>query len=823
MPIFNFPKMPCFFFMLGKTASGIAAQAASSMRDHIPAMNLHQMRYICAMDENDYAALEEKIRNHDVNKCEEADYYNRFDPANAAGMVNQARQAIMPHSEELLNLGISMNGIVVYYVVQAGEVDAASLFAAEDTVRRYARTNGFTYRNALCVLLSAQYGNFANQGRWLGEEDSDGRWQVKDGFREFEKILLLTPKDDIGMESEAVRRKMEDAFPIALLMAHDINYVAREAQVYTIAYNKLNATSADLRLLRDHLASEELENWFARTNGTDPWMLLSTRSLPVVSGDNPLQEALEKSAKAQAPTLADLALTLPLQEADANMFNAILAFEEKNGRAMCNQEHWSKQWSEELLEAVKQSHQPDRLRAFLMDTQSGSPKHSAYSITRQENGSSFTLERLGERLEAVILPKKNFMEKAAHYNLRCLNAYYTAYEHFCIERLVWERARCITRAIDDVCARIGSWIDMRRSVLSKHLITDPALINNLQNLCGAHATTLRGEYRKLNVANDLLGFADLVPGLYSEEENSWENLYAIYRDQVQCAGDFTSSFIAGKTNTQLADSVAKALEQESRLLSHWPANAALPHPQPIYMMRQELAFRVQGAGLTGCREIPGDLVECYSVFPMLSREQLDELLTMGLFDANGQPMTTVQPVNVVVAAPVEENAPQPAQNPWNINIVFAGGQYHLVWDYADSANSCRVEVNGNVVSPTYTYARYCGNGRGLPLQPGHLGKESFAKVRITNGTRYQEWEVRIPRTLTPIILQPDCRTKSVALDQSQTLYCYRYLSNLNYLDQGVLRLEKKNGVIFDYDIVGTSNGWITLWSAESMPKLYEIQ
>lgn len=822
MPVFDVPKTPCFFFMLGKTASSIAAQAASSIRDHIPAINLHQMRYICAMDAKGYTALEEKIRNHDVSECEDAHYYNNFTPASAASMIDQARQAIMPHSADLIGQGISMNGICVYYVVQAGEVDAASLFAAEASVRQHAKANGFTYRNALCVLLSAKNDDFAKQGQWLSQVDGNGQQQVKNGFQDFEKILLLTPKDNIGDESEAVRRKMEDAFPIALLLAHNSNYVDKNTQVYTIAYDKLNATSADLRLLRDHLASEELENWFSRTNGSDPWMLLSTRSLPVVAGDNPLQDALEKSAKAHTPTLADLALNLPLQEADLNILDAILAFEENNGRAMCNQENWSKQLASELLEAIKQSHQPDHLRDFLMDTKSNhAPKRCAYNIEKQ-NSSSFALECLRDRLNAVILPKKSFMEKVAHYNLRCLNAYYTAYEHFCVERLIWERAKCITHVIDDVCAQIGRWIDTRRSVLNKHLITDAALISNLQTLCGPYAATLRGQYRHLDVANDLLGFIDLVPGLYSEADNSWEELYITYRDQVQCASDFTSTFIGNRSNQQLANTIPLALDKESRLLSSWPSTAPLPHPAPVYMMQHDLAFRVQGAGLKGCLEIPGDLVERYLIFPMLGQNQLNALLTMGLFDTNGQPMPPVHPVNVGGVNHPQGNNNQPVQNPWNINVVKVAGQYHLTWTYADRTNSCRIEINGRVINLAYSFNQYNANGMGLPLQTGQLGKGSFARVQITNGGKQQAWNVRIPRTLTPVTPVLDGRVK-VELDQNHVLYCYRYFSNLSYLDQGILRLEKTNGVTFDYDIVGTNNNWITLWCTNVLPSLYEIQ
>lgn len=833
MSVFDVPTMPCFFFMLGKTASSIAAQAASSLQDHVPASRLHQFRYICAMDESSYADLEKQFRNHNVRKCDEADYYNQLNAEVATGMIDRARSAMMAHSAELLDQGISMNSMAVYYVTQAGEVDANTLFAIEAAVHQYVKATGCTYRNALCMLASAQFSDFAMQGNWLSEINANGVPQVKSGFQNFEKILLLTPKDDIGMESEAVRRKMEDAFPIALLMAHNSNYVDSKTQVYTIAYDKLNATSADLRLLRDHLASEELENWFARSNGTDPWVLLSTRSLPLIQSNDPLFDALEKSAKAEAPTIADLALNADLQDAGFSAMETVLQFDQKNSRAMCNQEDWKSRWMHELLEAVQNTHQPDRLRNFLMDTQSAvSIKHSAYNIFKKNKDTDFSTEELQKRLNRVILPTKTLRDKlagSAHYNLRCLQAYCSAYERFCVERMIWERAKCITGAIEEVCATIDKWIKIRRSALSKHLITDAALIQNLSTLCGPYENVLRHAYRQMDIAADLLGFANLAPGLCQEKNNTWEELYVTYRDQVQPANDFTSTFIAGNTNQQLFNNLSNALDRESRLLTGWPTAAAMPHPSPIYMMRNDLALRVQGAGSLSCREIPGDLVERFAVFPVLTRTAnpannpgLDGLLTMGIFNTNALVVNPIQPVNI---PPDDDGAAPPAQkmtNPWNINIVFIGGQYYLTWDYKDNANSCTISLNGEEIEQDYSFSEYCNNNRSLPLQPSMLGKGSYVQVLITNGSQQQQYDVRLVRNIIPINLDAD-GGRPITVDKSLMLYRYRFLSTLNYGDQATLRLEKRNGVCYEYDIVGTSDQWIRLWCTDDLPDLYLIQ
>lgn len=823
MPYLEIPNMPCIFFMLGKSPSSIAAQAASSVRDHIPSQNLPQMQYVCAMDENDYNDLEQQIKRHEIAKCTEALYYNTLNPESAAGMIDHARQEIVRALSSSFNLGINTNGLTVYYVVQTAEINTAVLFGIENSVRKYAEMLGYTYRNALCLISSAKYTDYSKQGKWLSEIDASGQPHTKNGFNSFEKILLLTPRDSDGMDTVAIRRKLEDSFPVALFMAHNSNYVPLSTHVYTIGYDKLNATSADLRLLRDHIASEELENWFAKSSGKDPWSMIYTESLPTTAGDNPLYNALETSARNDIPSLADLVLTADLDKKEFNPIEHIVCFEELNGNNLRNQEDWKRRWIAQLLEKIRKSHQLDRLKDYLSDTvQSISLKRSAHNIIIGFGEASFTPSDLRDDLEAIVSPSKTLFENPGHYNLRCLNAYYSTYKVFCSRRAVYERAKCIESAVNEVCAMLEKWIQIRRNALSKHLIQDRTLIDNLTNLCGSYANLLRSAFRQLDVSNDLIGFVDFAPSLYNETNDSWEELYTTYRNQVTPENDFTAAFIKGKSETQLRDEMDQAFDANKRLLTGWPTAAGAPHPTDFYMMRHDLLLHLNSNSLI-VREIPGDLVERLSTYSILNRNCLDDLLTMGIFRTDGADVASVDPVNIRSFADVLDTTTEVSEdNPWNIELIFENNVYHIKWKYFDQSNSCKILINNTLISPSYTYADYSATGHAIKVDRSKLGESSHVNITIINGSLQKNRVVKVPRTKEEFSIKYDARAKRVALD-AETGFSRAYVDYVpDYESKCILRAEKKRGIYFDYLLEGNGDSKITLWVGDHEPKIYLI-
>ena len=716
------PGSLAIFLAVGNETAELAGHIVSSMDDHVPAEHRPAMACVSLVDERfDQAhALHENLHYQYTAKQPLVD--------TALTVVNQTVTRMM---EALfvsgLTTGVTFSRVSVTLLVDAaGRHALAELEALRERLVRLLQEQGRDVDVLLCLLANNKTPQ--RQRAWLLDHG-----ELRPEIQNYRKVLLLTPQRLNGLDIDLTAREMLDAVLPAMLLilnGHEMNMPTR---LYTAAFTKAGGTSNDILELKQHIAAEVLDGYFANSSGlTDPdvWAFLSTPEVDLTHGKS-AADRVRYAAQRHVPTLEHLVLNADLESKDFDPVQHILDFDEMNVKAMTSLSVWPERWLTGMK--AKLSSEVQRPDGFLQRLEENAPMAteilSAYRQAYMAAEQFADTNAVRHALQTMNLDiRRPLMKARQDHHLMLLSVAVEAYQDVCVQRIAYALLDALQKGLGELRTALRAMKESRQHALRPYMMPE-AKAAMLRGMCPDAAMDLQQSYSQ-SVQLELLNTYLLHSHeLYSPDgEPYWRSLYTEFKNRGKPTSSFSAAFLQGKDPHALLQAVMNMSALSSPMLPKYPdVLGAMPSPASYYLVNNSIAERLGGvqAGFD-VYGIPGDLREHLSLYAL--SDDLSILPLMSMFRESAElPEADSQLPVAISAKPQDVKAPAVIENGnfWNVKVRMLDKGLLLSFDWPDPEEVVAIRLNGRELTGWYTYGEYIRNAHSYrvaeeDLPPGNL-------------------------------------------------------------------------------------------------------
>lgn len=752
------PDCLSFFLMIGSDLSELAAHVASSVRDHCAEPDRFSVNCIALVGE-DFDVDEETIIERDL-------YYSCPSPMKdtlnetALLVVRDKLQKTMNRTEGIPKFHYQFNRIRFVIIADtAGEHDLAALDSLRQALIDEMNADGKSATVLLC--LTAENAQAAEQREWLMTDDGNLREEIN----RFEKVLLLTPHNMKGIITLSTRRDMQDVVFPALIMMMNGHMLTEADRLYTAAYKKQGGTSNDVLELRRHIAASVLENYFNKPDALGRQDILTILSTDRIRLDEPGKTLIDKAkvcAGRYVPELRHLVLTADLENKDFNPIMHIMAFDNMNRERMTEIGNWPEEWLNDVKGKILKQIYLDTIRDEL--NENSNEKNLASEIlqcwselmtrvTGEENQMQESLER---RLNASCpTPKRAFLQGTRDYNMIWLNAAVGVYADICRERIAYRILTCLQMGIKPLRAFLKEAIDQRQKVLTAYQMENDKL-RVLTDIIPEAARELKDSYTRTGLIEKLPTFIQYKGKLNTKEGRPhWRNLYHEFLAKGVETSSFSEAYIKGMDSIGVRKKIEPLGEEVYAMIPSYPDElGVMKTPVKSFLLNKSVSDKLQdNIQDSQVYEVPGDLLEHVSLFPMGT--DLEAMTKLTMFRKMPWAHTVESRENGPRALTGKQQTRQPQQkvetnlNPWNIQIIDTENGQMLCWDYPVDHGDAIIHVNGKIIKTGYRYIDYVNSGMGLQLKEWDLASGNL-RIEIECGSERQKYQTEYQKPGEPV-------------------------------------------------------------------------
>ena len=752
------PDCLSFFLTIGSDLSELAAHIASSVRDHCAEPDRFSVNCIALVGE-DFDVDEETIIERDL-------YYSCPSPMKetlnetAILVVRDKLQKTMNRTGGIPKFHYQFNRIRFVIIADtAGEYELATLDSLRQALIDEMNANGKSATVLLC--LTAENDHATEQREWLMTEDE----RLREEINQFEKVLLLTPHNMKGIITLSTRRDMQDvAFP-ALIMMMNGHMLTEADRFYTAAYKKQGGTSNDVLELRRHIAASVLETYFNKPDALNRQEILSILSTKRIQLDGPGKTLIEKAkvcAGRYVPELRHLVLTADLENKDFNPIMHIMKFDNMNRERMTEIGNWPEEWLNEVKGTIlNQIHLDviwDELNVNSNEKNLASEILQCWSelmtrVTGEEKKLEESLER--RLIASCPTPKRAFLQGTRDYNMIWLNAAVVVYADICRERIAYRILTCLQMGIKPLRAFLKEAIDQRQMVLTAYQMENDKL-RVLTDLIPAAARELRESYTRPDLIEKLPTFLQYKSKLNTKDGRPyWKNLYQEFLAKGVETSSFSEAFIKGMDKIGLRKKIEPLGEEVYAMIPSYPDELGVMKPPVKSFLLNKSAADMLDDTIQDSQvyEVPGDLLEHVSLFPM--GIDLEAMTKLTMFRKIPWAHTIRSRDNGPTALTGKQQIRQPQQkaetnlNPWNIQIIDTENGQMLCWDYPVDHGDAIIHVNDKIIKTGYRYIDYVNSGKGLQLKEWDLASGNL-RIEIECGSERLQYQTEYKKPGEPV-------------------------------------------------------------------------
>ncbi len=705
MPI---PSSLSIFVAVGNETAEAAGHIVSAIADHVQGNYRPAMACISLVDK--------------TFDCEHALYdnlhYTYSDQLPMSDVATQVvRNVIQERMELLLDddmIAIDFRRVSFILVVDAaGKHSLAELDKLRRCLTKMQQADGRYVNTLLCVL--ADNHKKAVQRCWLMDGD-----RLRPEIEYYKKILLLTPQRYDGVDTKHTARDVLDVVLPALLLimqGHEMNSPAR---LYTASYDKSGGTSSDIAELRQHIAAEVLDSYFADSTmltANEVWALLSTPEVNLRSGKTATERVMQAAA-AHVPTLEHLVLTADLDNKNFDPVQHILAFDEMNCKAMCDPRDWPQRW----LNSVKQKllSEVERPDGYLEMLSEDAPITAeilrAYGDSLREYEKFADTQAVSRALESIDFDvRRGLLKSRRDHHLMLLNTAVDAYQDICRRRIAYCILISLQQGMKELRTCLENMRESRVQALKTYMMLE-AKAKMLKDMCADAARDLEQSYSRSELVKQLPSYLQHRQELYREGgARFWHQIYTEFKNKGRRTGSFASAFLMGNDQLTLMNTIRNRLGRDSAMISSYPEEMGrMPEPcARVYLLNDSIAEKLETRiDNSNVFAVPGDLMEHISLYALSESLELMTALAMFQqgddfpgFEEHQPPVINRRRTENISSEELSGNF----HNPWHIATRMMNGTLMLSFDWPDREAHMTIRLNDETLENMYTYNRYLQN------------------------------------------------------------------------------------------------------------------
>ncbi len=710
------PKIPSLFVLVGDEASMEAENLVSVLMDHAEPERRPLMQVICLWENP-----KQRVMDHPLVHVS---HYRLDQVAGVfSAVVRERRNVMMETVGENVAENIQLGKQYIAFVAKGLSVPLSVILGLRENAQLYVKASGCAFLSQLCLLAEDDPIAYNSQYRWIANpEDSH---TVHPGLLAFHNVLILSKCNDRIIRNYQTQLQMEGAFAVGLL--YMANGQTQAHPLYTMRYGKINGSSYDLLRIQQDMVAQRLSKWAATPiTATEAWALLSTDMIHFksVTGKESLSDVLCDELADNIPSLADLAV-VGMDRKDVSIPKLILSFDQLNEESTYIHNEsttWAAQWVNDIGRVIARYPHLDSLAALLeTDGAIGQTIRGAMADVNNWLSRVNSAEQwLRIQWAHMDIPAKKWTQTTEAYNLLVLREYFIAYQELCRKRGLSKRLAAMESARKRLLATARTLLRLRDEFLQQYRLSDNER-TVLYALCSEYMKGVQSVAGNLEIEK-LDAYMDAVRTLYDPVSyaKSWEALVAelLQKTTQDNVNSFGAAYAKNIGALQLRQNILQNNFNDAALLPQLFSD--LPPEAPLtYYLVPDVVYQAlpPDSEREGFVPIPGDVIERVTFVPL---GDIPSLLKLSVFTEIAFDVAS-HTVERVTNSAEGETAPQP-QPPlgksWNINLVSAGKNWVLSWDWAGNPNQNPKEIT-HIVWPgnaeRVTYDKWFESGKRLVL------------------------------------------------------------------------------------------------------------
>lgn len=605
----------------------------------------------------------------------------------------------------------------------------------------------------------------------------------------YQRVTVLSASQMNGGHSSATRRQRLDALVPCVL--ETVNAAALDgAKVQTVAYRKLNCTSAEIRRLMGQRVIDALHEWLLEPMDSNAlWKLVSTDELPLADESDlepgMMAQALVQRLMAQLPSAAEL-LVVKDPKHPGDPVGMVADFQQNNEDALLERftgDAWCARWLESVEARLRrcltlrtamdfvgaQGLMGKRLAVMIDETAALARGHD-YHYAQAAQGGWF------ERRRTAYAP---------------LVAAADEYRFALGGRILSAQLKRLQKMRPQVAALCAAMLDGMEEALRPYRL--PAELETLYHaLAEPYDEAIDAALRSLRLTDDaFLGDAQVYyPADGAALQDLWRGIYQRVMARVTAANPiftqgFSGAYALGKEPVELETDIRNSLSPCSWQLS---GGTVAETDVAVYYAAGCICdkFPAQRLGGEALRRIPGDLV-AYIRFGAAADTLADLMSFIPFrkgdgFKLNPDALRDMQATRDApgAAAPPPEPPPiqEAGQNPWHIRLDERGSRFMLYWVWPNGDRSDAdiqiTHASGQRLTLTCSHDAYISSmGCAIPADKLGFGVNTITVLHERQGQTIQAMGRRVAMHYQA---QPTRRRKTVLLGEERVTLCQQEVS-----------------------------------------------